>query len=132
MVVQDFTTAQIRLILVSNDKAEARQLLHDTRASKYIYGFALLDDPKYLLKAVEQQITGGLNLPTVLVVNYAFAGDACEALLKLAHTCEGRPAIECVVTHPPASPAVRERLTGLGARLYDEGSELSLSHVRVH
>ena len=132
MVVEDFTAAQIRLILASNDKAQAAQLLRDMRASKYFYGFALHNDSKTLLETVEQRIAEPLNLPTVLIINYKFAAKQCEALLRLARTAAKDVPIECVVTHPPADPAVRAQLTALGATLYDEGSEIALPHVTVH
>lgn len=132
MVVQDFTTAQIRIILISDDKAQAQHLLRDMQASKYVYGFTLVDDGKALLKTLALKVAEFPALPTVMVINYSFAGGACAEVLRLARSSAGQPAIACIVTHPPAQAALRKTLSELGATLYDEGSDLPLLSASLH
>jgi hypothetical protein len=120
MVIRTSETAQIQLILASGEKAQARSLMRDLQASKYVYQFAHNANRKTLVADVKAQIARSKgNLPIVLVINSKFAGTSCETLLRFARDASKAMAIECVVTNPPADDSARTRLAKLGARLFD-------------
>jgi len=120
MIVEDAVAAQIELILASDDPVQVRRLLSDLQASKYAYSFVSLSVREALLEAACRQILKNAGTtPTVLVINHAFAGAECEALLQLALNASQIAAIECVVTNPPSDSTARARLIRLGAKLFD-------------
>lgn len=120
MIVEDAASAQIELILASDDPEQIRRLLSDLQASKYAYSFVSLSVREALREAACRQILKNAGTtPTVIVINHAFAGAECDALLQLAQNASQIAAIECVVTNPPSDRAARERLIRLGAKLFE-------------
>jgi hypothetical protein len=120
MVVMDAASAEIELILVSDDPAETRQLANDLHASKHTYSFVSLSVRETLVEAALRRILGNAGkTPSVMVINHRFVGADCEVLLQLALNASSLAAIECVVTNPPIEKGLREKLIGLGARLFD-------------
>jgi len=130
MVVEDAASAQIELILASDDPRQTRQLLSDLQSSKHAYSFVNLSVREALVEAACRQILKNAGkLPSVMVINHDFAGTDCEILLQLAMNASAIAAIACVVTNPPAESNARERLVSLGARLFDgepEGEQVPL------
>jgi len=120
MIVEDAVSAQFELILASDDPVQVRRLLSDLQASKYAYSFVGLSVREALVETACRQILKNAGtIPTVVVINHAFAGADCEALLQLALNASQIAAIECVVTNPPSDGGARERLIRLGAKLFD-------------
>ena len=133
MVVEDAASAQIQLILASNDPMQIRQLLADLQASKYVYFFASLSIRATLVEAACRQILKNAGkTPNVIVINHAFADTDCEALLQLARNASPLAAVECVVTNPPSDIKARERLIRLGARLFDGEPDSELIPLTLH
>ena len=133
MIVQDFATAQILFILVSDDRIQVQELSRDLKRSKYLYSLSYHADKATAVKSVSQAIAdNGSRLPIVLVVNYKFAGKASKTLLELARDAGKDAAIECVVTHPPTLNKERETLLALGARLFEEEANMALAELTLH
>lgn len=133
MLVQDAAGAQIQLILASDNKAEAMQLTRDLHASKYAYRVLHLGDRATLLDSLKRVISEtGRTVPTVVVVNYNFAGRSSEALLQLANGISQDVAIECVVTSTPLDDGIRRRLKDLGATLFDGDLENISGNLTFH
>jgi hypothetical protein len=128
MIVPDQRAAQLQLILVSGDKAQARALTRDLQESRYLYAFSHLDERASLVANVKAQIAlVGRRLPIVLIINHKFAGSQCEILVRQANEAKKTMAIECVVTDLSADIQARARLHRLGARLFDgDPAEISM------
>ena len=129
MLSRDTTTAQIQLILASNDRTQLRALKSDLRSSKYAYFFVNLMQRDTLLRSVKSQIEqNGGRIPIVLVLDFKFVTKDARALLELVSTASRSLAIECVVTDPPEDTQTREMLTSFGARLFDnDASSLEMT-----
>ena len=132
MIVSNPKTSNILLILVSNDKAQARTLMRDMQGSKYVYDFLHVADAASLLSDVQARIARGTRSPVVLVINFQFAGAECETLLRIAREAQQFMAIECVVTHVPQGDKARGRLLGLGARLVDGNASEMPMELTLH
>jgi hypothetical protein len=133
MVVQDFETAQVHLILASDDEAQVRELTRDLQASKYRYVFDHRSRKQDLRDAVAGSLArNGGRIPTVMVINYNFATKECPGLLRLARDAGKKAAIECVVTNPPAVPDIQNALTALGARLFHARAATLLAEMTFH
>jgi hypothetical protein len=125
----DAASAEIELILASDDAGQTRQLVNDLHASKHAYSFVSLSVRETLVEAVLRRILKNAGkMPSVMVINHTFVGADCEVLLQLALNASPIAAIECVVTNPPVEKGVREKLIRLGARLFDgePGGEAAL------
>lgn len=133
MVVRSPSTAQIHLILASDDWAEVRQIERDLKTSKYAYAFTHLDKSDPVIPALKRHVADThVEIPTVVVINYQFAGPDCVALVDLVRDAAKTTAIECVVTHPPADNDTREKLAALGARVFDEEEDSLVADLSVH
>jgi hypothetical protein len=129
MLSRDAATAQIQLILASNDRTQRLALEGDLRSSKFAYFFVNLAQRDTLLVSVKNQIEQNRGkIPIVLVLDFKFVTKDARALLELARAASRSLAIECVVTNPPKDAQTREILTSLGARLFDnDASSLELT-----
>jgi hypothetical protein len=129
MLAHDTATAQIQLILASNDRTRLRALQSDLRSSKFAYFFVNLVQRETLLSAVKTQIRqNGGKIPIVLVLDFRFARKDASALLEIVRAASRSLAIECVITDPPEDARTRERLSSLGARLFDnDASSLEMT-----
>jgi hypothetical protein len=133
MVVEDAAVAQIELILASDDSKQTQQLLTDLQASRYTYSFVCLFVREALLEAACRRILRNAgNTPSVIVINHAFAGPDCEALLQLARNASPIAAVECVVTDPPSDSMARAKLIRLGARLFQGERHSELMLLTLH
>ena len=133
MIVQDYATAQILFILVSDNLSEAQGLQRDLKRSKYRYYVVPLSDKAKLVEAVARQIARhGAEMPAVLVINCKFAGKYCKPLLELARDATKTTAIECVITYPPVVSSQREVLLALGARLFDGDAGMMQAELTLH
>jgi hypothetical protein len=133
MAIQEAASAQILLVLASNDSSQVRQLTRDLQRSSYAYAFSHHGEKKGVLAAIETLLAGGEeNLPTVLVLNYKFVGRDCQKILQMVREAAGKRAVACVVTHPPADQHTRHLLSALGARLFDESMQLEPSQFALH
>ena len=133
MVVQELDKAQIDLVLVSDSVTQSRSLLRDVRSSKFIYTFARLASRATLLSDVRRQLAlNGGRVPTVLVISYRFAGKDCEKVLRMLKNAALSAAIEYVVTEPPADEIVRQRLSLLGATLFDGDPDGASATLTLH
>ncbi len=121
MAIQDPASAQIHLLLASNNPSQVQQLTHDLKRSNYFYAFTHHGDQNNILTAIRSLVEARhRHLPTVLVLNYEFVRRDCEKILRLVQKASATRAIECVITHPPTDEPSRLILTKLGARLFDE------------
>lgn len=133
MVVDDPCGAQIELILASDNRAQARELARDLKASRYAYAFVHLSMRGGLVEALRAQIArNGGRMPTVVVIDYTLAGTDCEALVRDVQVAARARAIECLVTHPPMDDRIRARLVDLGARLFDGDVGDALPLLTLH
>jgi hypothetical protein len=133
MAIQDSASAQIQLLLASNDPSQVQQLTHDLKRSKYFYAFTHHGDQDSILTAIQSLVeTGDRNLPTILVLNYEFTRRDCEKILRLVQKASATRAIECVITHPPTDQPSRLMLTKLGARLFDDSDQFEPSQFALH
>ena len=133
MVVRSSSAAQIHLILASDDWAEVRQIERDLKTSKYVYAFTHLDKSDTVISALKRNVLDThVEIPAVVVINYPFAGPHCAALVELVRDAAKTTAIECVVTHPPADNETREKLSALGARVFDEEEDSLVADLSVH
>ncbi len=133
MITHALATAQILLILVSDNRRQMQELTHDLERSRYRYFVDLHADRSTLPDSVGQRIAGNAGrLPTVLLINYKFAGKDCNILLELARSRAASAAIECVVTHPPMLESRRQWLQGLGARLFDNDDGVATAELALH
>lgn len=133
MVVRSSSTAQIHLILASDDWAEVRQIERDLKTSKFAYAFTHFDKADTVVQALKRHVSETrFAVPTVVVINYRFAAVDCVSLVDIVRSAAKKTAIECVVTHPPADNDTRDKLAALGARVFDEDEDSLMADLRVH
>lgn len=122
MLVQDVNSAQITIILASNDDVQAGQLRRDLLASKFVYFFVVLRDRVALVDVMARHIaTNGGKTPIVIVLDHKFAMTDCDIILAAICGFPNAESIASVVINPPMDHETRERLKAAGARLYDGG-----------
>ncbi len=132
MIVAPPSSAQVAIILASNDAVLIGQLTRDLRASKVGYFLVLLSDRENLTDAAAAQISaiGGIS-PVVFVIDHMFAGDECGLLVRATWSAPRADTIACVVVNPPADAARRQSLVADGARLFDGDSAETPEHLTL-
>ncbi|MBS0276548.1 MAG: hypothetical protein JSR81_02920 [Proteobacteria bacterium] len=120
-------------MLISDDQTQRRQLERDLKASKFVYFLRAFESHDRLADSVRHHIgQTGDKSPTVLVIDFKFAGNDTEDLLKIARALSRRHAIECVVTAPPHDASRRHKFMALGARLFDGEWEQASLEATLH
>lgn len=123
MIVPTLGSAQVVIILLSQDAEMIGQLKRDLLASKIGYFLAILSDQETLRRAAADRISEIAGIaPVVMVIDYNFARHDCDLLLRETGAAPYAATIACIVVNPPRDAARRQSLIAGGARLFDGDS----------
>lgn len=121
-------------VLILTDEAESAQImLGALELCQYDLLVCGLRDLSTLAADVEAELAAVRGkMPVLVMIDFKFVGEACEAVLDRIEALKGDMAIECLVTGAPESGALTDRLRKRGVFLFDEGAELAGSILEFH
>ncbi len=109
----------IKVILVTDDRAHAELMLGAFARSPYPCVFVALGSRETLAAELEAELeTVRGRLPVIVMIDFSFVLDACEAVLVQIAALKGDMAIECLVTRPPKNDPLCDRLREQGVFVF--------------
>jgi hypothetical protein len=120
MLAPSLDTAQIRIVLISDDKAHIDSILSDINKSKLHYIFMILSNRGELFFNIYSEFKNIRNkIPTVFIFDYSFSSYFIKSMIESLNGLEDAAPVDFVVLDAPANASTRFRLKQLGATLYD-------------
>lgn len=133
MLAASLDTAQVRIVLISDDRRQVDSIMADINRSKFRYIFVLLSKPGELFFNIYSEFKNIRNtIPTVFIFDYKFSSYFIKSMIESLNGLENAAPVDFVVIDPPRDPGIRQRLKRLGATLYESAAEQATAELTVH
>lgn len=133
MLASSLDTADVRIVLISDDKSQIASVANDIKNSKLHYIFLVLSKPGELFFNIYSEFRNIRNkIPTVFIFDYKFSSFFIKSMIESLKGLENAAPVAFVVVDPPRDAATRHRLTELGATLYDAASAWAEVELTLH
>lgn len=133
MLAPSLDTAQVRIVLISDDRRQVDSIMSDIKRSKLRYIFVLLSKPGELFFNIYSEFKNIRNtIPTVFIFDYKFSSYFIKSMIESLNGLEGAAPVDFVVIDAPRDPGIRQRLKRLGATLYESAPEPARAELTLH
>jgi hypothetical protein len=133
MLVEDPRAARCEILLITDDADHAGELLADLATASTPFLVTKVHEPRRVVPALAR-LTEVLprRFPVIVMLDFEFLGDACEAIAARAMAMKGQAAVECLVTRPPRKVRLAVRLTDMGVFQFDPNDEIAAPESMLH
>ena len=133
MLVEDPELARFEIIVISDDDDHARLLLADVDTSRHPFLVNLVSERRRIAPALEWVVERSpRRMPVIVLLDFEFLRDACEKTAAQVVAMQNQTAIECIVTRPPPFGGVIERLSRMGASVFDPDADHAQFEQMLH
>lgn len=133
MLVETAAVAQFEIVLISDDEDHAHLLMADLDTSQHRFSVTCVSDRGGVMPALDRLTERQRRkLPVIVMLDFEFLQDSCEALAAHIVELQSNIAIECIVTRPPPAGKFIDRLHGMGAFLFDPDGDFAPPVRQLH
>lgn len=133
MLVEDPRAARCEILLITDDADHARELLADLATAPTPFLVTQVREPRRVVPALAR-LTEVLprRFPVIVMLDFEFLGEACEAIAARALAMKGLAAVECLITRPPRNGPLAVRLADMGVFQFDPNGEIAAAERVLH
>lgn len=126
LTLGDQGTARFEIVLVSDDAEHARDVIEDLGTSRFAFQVTQVFDRQFIGHALARLATEPpCRMPAIVLLDFAFLGDACETVAASIADMRASMAVECIVTRPPTFGSSALRLQELGVFFFDQEPDVA-------
>jgi len=126
MPFDESNTADVELIIVTDDRAHGQSIRDSLSGGRYRYAITHIGQRATLLEDFEATVEGVRGKrPAIVFLDCAFLKGQAETWASRILALRRSMAIECVATRPPAEAHRRALLSMLGASLFDGSAPMA-------